>query len=126
MYRLGIAVVLGSIMSVLDTTIVNVALNALSEDLHAPLSSVQWVVTAYLLALAAVIPICGWATKRFGTKRLYIGAIILFTVGSALCGFAWSIGSLVAFRVLQGIGGGLILPVGQTALARAARARPAR
>ncbi len=123
MYRLGIAVVLGSIMSVLDTTIVNVALNALSEDLHAPLSSVQWVVTAYLLALAAVIPICGWATKRFGTKRLYIGAIILFTVGSALCGFAWSIGSLVAFRVLQGIGGGLILPVGQTALARAAGPR---
>jgi EmrB/QacA subfamily drug resistance transporter len=121
--RIGFAVVLGSIMSVLDTTIVNVALNTLSIDLHTSLDSIQWVVTAYLLALAAVIPISGWATRRFGTKRLYIAAIILFTLGSALCGMAWSTASLVAFRVLQGIGGGLILPVGQTALARAAGPR---
>jgi MFS family permease len=121
--RIGIAVVLGSIMSVLDTTIVNVALNTLSIDLHTSLDSIQWVVTAYLLALAAVIPISGWATRRFGTKRLYIASIILFTLGSALCGMAWSTASLVAFRVLQGIGGGLILPVGQTALARAAGPR---
>ncbi|HEX4244781.1 MAG TPA: MFS transporter, partial [Acidimicrobiales bacterium] len=84
--RLGCAVVLGSIMSVLDTTIVNVALNTLSIDLHTSLDSIQWVVMAYLLALAAVIPISGWATRRFGTKRLYIAAIILFTLGSALCG----------------------------------------
>ena len=121
--RIGVAVVLGSIMSVLDTTIVNVALNTLSIDLHTSLDSIQWVVTAYLLALAAVIPISGWATRRFGTKRLYIAAIILFTLGSALCGLAWSTTSLVAFRVIQGIGGGLILPVGQTALARAAGPR---
>ena len=121
--RIGCAVVLGSIMSVLDTTIVNVALNTLSIDLHTSLDSIQWVVTAYLLALAAVIPISGWATRRFGTKRLYIAAIILFTLGSALCGLAWSTTSLIAFRVLQGIGGGLILPVGQTALARAAGPR---
>jgi EmrB/QacA subfamily drug resistance transporter len=121
--RIGCAVVLGSIMSVLDTTIVNVALNTLSIDLHTNLDSIQWVVTAYLLALAAVIPISGWATRRFGTKRLYIAAIILFTLGSALCGLAWSTTSLVAFRVIQGIGGGLILPVGQTALARAAGPR---
>ena len=121
--RIGCAVVLGSIMSVLDTTIVNVALNTLSIDLHTSLDSIQWVVTAYLLALAAVIPISGWATRRFGTKRLYIGAIILFTLGSGLCGLAWSTTSLIAFRVLQGIGGGLILPVGQTALARAAGPR---
>ena len=110
-------------MSVLDTTIVNVALNTLSIDLHASLDSIQWVVTAYLLALAAVIPISGWATRRFGTKRLYIAAIILFTLGSGLCGLAWSTTSLIAFRVVQGIGGGLILPVGQTALARAAGPR---
>ena len=121
--RIGCAVVLGSIMSVLDTTIVNVALNTLSIDLHTSLDSIQWVVTAYLLALAAVIPISGWATRRFGTKRLYIASIVLFTLGSALCGLAWSTTSLVAFRVLQGIGGGLILPVGQTALARAAGPR---
>ena len=117
--RLGLAVVLGSIMSVLDTTIVNVALQTLSKDLHAPLSQVQWVVTAYLLAIAAVIPISGWATRRFGVRKLYLGSIILFTLGSALCGFSWSITSLVIFRVIQGIGGGLILPVGQTAIARA-------
>jgi EmrB/QacA subfamily drug resistance transporter len=121
--RIGCAVVLGSIMSVLDTTIVNVALNTLSIDLHTSLDSIQWVVTAYLLALAAVIPISGWATRRFGTKRLYIASIVLFTLGSALCGLAWSTTSLIAFRVLQGIGGGLILPVGQTALARAAGPR---
>ncbi|MDX6644322.1 MAG: hypothetical protein QOK40_49 [Miltoncostaeaceae bacterium] len=113
-------VVLGSIMSVLDTTIVNVALDSLSRGFNSSIGDIQWVVTGYLLSLAAVIPVTGWAARRFGARRLYLLSIVLFTGGSVLCGLAWSTGSLVFFRVLQGVGGGLILPIGQMILARAA------
>jgi EmrB/QacA subfamily drug resistance transporter len=108
------------VMSALDTTIVNVALITLSRDLKTGLDNVQWVVTAYLLSLAAVIPVTAWATRRFGAKRLFIISIVLFTVGSALCGVATSVGELVAFRVLQGVGGGLIMPIGMTIIVRSA------
>jgi EmrB/QacA subfamily drug resistance transporter len=118
--RVAVVVVLGSIMSVLDTTIVNVALETLSRDLHSTIDDIQWVVTGYLLSLAAVIPVTGWAARRYGARRIYLASIALFTVASALCGLAWSTGSLVFFRVLQGVGGGTILPVGQMILARAA------
>src|ERR1700757_5099345 len=93
-------VILGMIMSILDTTIVNVALNTLGRDLHSPISQVQWVVTGYLLALAAVIPVTGWAARRWGAKRVYMISLVLFTAGSAACGASSSIGSLIAFRVL--------------------------
>jgi EmrB/QacA subfamily drug resistance transporter len=115
-----VVVVLGSIMSVLDTTIVNVALDSLSRGFNSSIGDIQWVVTGYLLSLAAVIPVTGWAARRFGARRLYLLSIVLFTGGSVLCGLAWSTGSLVFFRVLQGVGGGLILPIGQMILARAA------
>ncbi|UTI64830.1 DHA2 family efflux MFS transporter permease subunit [Paraconexibacter antarcticus] len=118
--RVAIVVVLGSIMSVLDTTIVNVALDTLGKDLHSPLADIQWVVTGYLLALAAIIPVTGWAARRFGPRNLYIVSLAVFTAGSALCALAWSTESLVAFRVLQGVGGGMTLPIGQMILARAA------
>jgi len=118
--KIAIVIVLGAIMSVLDTTIVNVALDTLSRDLNSPLSDIQWVATGYLLSLAAVIPITGWASTRFGARRLYVVALIIFTAGSALCGLAWSSGSLIAFRVIQGVGGGMIMPVGQMILVRAA------
>jgi EmrB/QacA subfamily drug resistance transporter len=118
-----IVVILGAIMSVLDTTIVNVALDDLSQDLHSSLDSIQWVVTGYLLALAAVIPVTGWAARRFGSRRLYLIALVAFTLGSALCGLAWSTGSLVAFRVVQGIGGGMLMPIGQMVLVKAAGPR---
>src|SRR6266480_3583249 len=95
-------VIVGMIMSILDTTIVNVALDTLGRDLHSPISQVQWVVTGYLLALAAVIPMTGWAARRFGAKRVYVVSLVVFTAGSALCGLASSTGVLVAFRVLQG------------------------
>jgi EmrB/QacA subfamily drug resistance transporter len=120
LWRIAIVVILGAIMSVLDTTIVNVALDTLSKDLHAPLDSIQWVVTGYMLALAAVIPITGWAASRFGARRLYLISLVLFTAGSALCGFAWSPGTLIAARVLQGLGGGMLMPIGQMILVRAA------
>jgi EmrB/QacA subfamily drug resistance transporter len=122
-WRIVIVVVLGMIMSVLDTTIVNVALDDLSRELHTSLTDIQWVATGYLLALAAVIPISGWAATRFGSRRLYLISLVLFTLGSALCGFAWSSGSLIAFRVLQGIGGGMLAPIGQMVLVRAAGPR---
>jgi EmrB/QacA subfamily drug resistance transporter len=112
--------ILGMIMSILDTTIVNVALHTLSHDLHSPLSQVQWVITGYLLSLAAVIPVTGWAARRFGAKQVYLTSLVLFTLGSALCGLAGSTASLVLFRVLQGAGGGMIMPVAMMIMAQVA------
>jgi len=118
-------VVLGAIMSILDVTVVNVALPTFQTELATgsePLaySTVAWTATAYMLALAAVIPLTGWAADRFGTKRLYMTAIALFTLGSALCATAWNIETLIAFRVLQGLGGGMLMPLGMTIMTRAA------
>ena len=118
--RLALVVVLGSIMSILDTTIVNVAIPTFARDFRAPLSSVQWVSTGYLLALAMTIPLTGWAVERFGAKRMWIVSLALFLVGSALSGASWSIQSLIVFRILQGIGGGMIMPIGQSIMATAA------
>src|SRR5919112_3142378 len=118
--RIASVVVLGTIMSILDTTIVNVAIETLGRDLDASLSSIQWVSTGFLLALATVIPLTGWAMERFGGKRMWMLSVTLFLCGSTLCGLAWSTASLVLFRVLQGFGGGMILPIGQAILAQAA------
>src|SRR5579863_2062980 len=119
-WRVSLVVVIGSIMSILDTTIVNVALATLSRELHATISEIQWVVTGYMLSLAAVIPVSGWAARRFGAKQVYLLSLVLFTAGSALCGLATSPTELIVFRVLQGIGGGMILPVAQLIMAEAA------
>jgi EmrB/QacA subfamily drug resistance transporter len=118
--KIASVVILGTIMSILDTTIVNVAIRHLISDFHSTISTIQWVSTGYMLALATVIPLSGWAVDRFGAKRLYMLSIVLFLVGSALAGAAWSDTSLIAFRVLQGLGGGMIMPVGMTILTRAA------
>ncbi|MEN3356396.1 MAG: hypothetical protein V7637_378 [Mycobacteriales bacterium] len=113
-------VVLGAIMSILDVTVVNVAIKTLAVDFNTTLSTIQWVATGYTLALATVIPLTGWGADRFGTKRLYITSVVLFVLGSALAGTAWNSGSLIFFRVLQGLGGGMLMPVGMTILTRAA------
>jgi EmrB/QacA subfamily drug resistance transporter len=118
--KLALTVMLGAVMVGLDATMTNVALNTLSRDFHSPFATIQWVSTGYLLALAMVIPATGWAIERFGAKRMWILSISLFTAGSILCGAAWSAGSLIGFRVLQGMGGGMIVPLMQTILARAA------
>src|SRR5580700_8003185 len=118
--RTSTVVVLGSIMSILDTTIVAVALATLAKDFHVSITTIQWVSTGYLLALALVTPISGWAVDRFGAKRIWMMSTALFVIGSSLCGLAWSANSLIFFRVLQGFGGGMLLPVGQSILARAA------
>ena len=119
-WRISAVVVIGSIMSILDTTIVNVALETLSRELHSTIAEIQWVVTGYMLSLAAVIPVSGWAARRFGAKQVYLVSVVLFTAGSALCGLATSTTELILFRVLQGAGGGMILPVGQLMMAEAA------
>lgn len=114
-------VVLGMIMAILDTTVVNVALPTFQADFDVDAySTVAWTITAYTLALAAIIPVTGWAADRFGTKRLYLAALILFTLGSVLCALAWSIEALIMFRVLQGLGGGMLMPLGMTIMTRAA------
>jgi EmrB/QacA subfamily drug resistance transporter len=107
-------------MAILDATIVNVAIPTLGRDFHTSISTIQWVMTGYLLAFASVIPLTGWTTERFGAKRVFIASLLLFMGGSALAGSAWSIETLILFRLLQGFGAGLIMPVGQTILAQAA------
>ncbi|HEY1359671.1 MAG TPA: DHA2 family efflux MFS transporter permease subunit [Thermoleophilaceae bacterium] len=119
-WRISAVVIVGSIMSILDTTIVNVALETLGRELHSTIDDIQWVVTGYMLSLAAVIPVTGWAARRFGAKRVYLVSLLLFTFGSALCGLASSTNELIVFRVLQGFGGGMILPIGQMMMAEAA------
>ncbi|MEU4836304.1 MFS transporter, partial [Streptosporangium sp. NPDC023615] len=118
--RIALAVVLGTIMTVLDATVVNVAVGVLGRELGGSLSTIQWVITGYVLALSVTIPLSGWAVERFGAKATWITSLSLFLAGSVLCGAAWSAGSLIAFRVVQGIGGGLLMPVAQTLLVRAA------
>lgn len=113
-------VVLGAIMSILDITVVSVALPTFQDVFDATYATVAWTMTAYTLALATVIPLTGWAADRFGTKRLYLAALFLFTAGSVLCAMATSIEMLIAFRVLQGLGGGMLMPLGMTILTRAA------
>ena len=119
-WKVAGVVILGMVMSILDTTIVNVALRTLGHDLHSSLAQIQWVVTGYILALAAVIPVTGWAARRYGAKRVYMTSLVLFTAGSALCAVADSTTSLVLFRVIQGVGGGMIMPVGQLIMAQVA------
>src|SRR5579859_1885375 len=109
---LAAVVVLGAIMTILDATIVNVALPTLGRDFRTSISTIQWVPTVYLLAYASVIPASGWAADRFGARRVWLVALIAFGLGSLACGLARSVPELIGFRVLQGAGGGLILPVG--------------
>ena len=117
---LAAVVILGTIMTVLDLTIVNVAIPAIGTGFRAPVGTIQWVMTGYMLAFATVIPATGWASERYGAKRVWLAALLLFLAGSVLAGAAWSAGSLIAFRVIQGLGAGMILPVGQAILAQAA------
>ncbi|WP_374216128.1 DHA2 family efflux MFS transporter permease subunit [Frankia sp. R82] len=118
--RLAATVMLGAIMVILDTTIVSVAIHALGNEFDTSLSTISWVTTGYLLALAVVIPLAGWSVQRFGAVRMWNISLSLFVLGSVLCGVAWSAQALIAFRILQGIGGGMIMPICMTLLAQAA------
>ncbi len=118
--KISLAVVVGALAVVFDTTIVSVALHTLATDLHTSVSTIQWVSTGYLLALGVTIPIVGWAQQRIGGKRLWMIALAIFLVASILCSLAWDAPSLITFRVLQGIGGGMMLPLMSTLVMQAA------
>lgn len=112
--------VLGSLLAQIDSTVVNVSLSSLATDLHSTLATIQWVTSGYLLALALVMPLNGWLVDRVGARKLYLWCFSAFTLTSALCAAAWSAQSLVGFRILQGMTGGLLAPMAQLILARSA------
>jgi MFS family permease len=114
----AVAYVTGMFMTAMDMHIVNVALPTLGRDFHEPLTSVQWTVIAYLLTLAVVIPASGWLGDRIGNKRTFVLALGMFTLASALCGVAQNLDQLIAFRALQGLGGGMLTPMGVSMLYR--------
>jgi MFS family permease len=105
-------VMLGALMMQLDMTMTNIATRTLVRDFQSPLTTIQWVSTAYLLAMASTIPLAGWALERFGARTVWMTSITIFLAGSVLCGLAWSPASLIGFRVLQGLGAGMVMPVG--------------
>src|SRR6202046_857327 len=118
--------VAGAFMTQLSTTMVNVSLSSLGTELHASLSTIQWVTSGYLLALALILPLNGWLVDRIGAKSLYLWCFSAFTLSSALCGIAWSANALIAFRILQGMSAGLRAPMTQRRIARAAGKHMAR
>jgi EmrB/QacA subfamily drug resistance transporter len=111
---------IGSFMALLDATVVNVSLASLATDLNVSLLTIQWVTSGYLLALALMLPLSGWLVDRIGARALYLWCFAAFTFSSTLCGLAWSANSLIAFRILQGMSGGLLAPMAQMIVARAA------
>ncbi|AXB42803.1 DHA2 family efflux MFS transporter permease subunit [Amycolatopsis albispora] len=120
LWRTAFVLVLGTFMATLDSTIVSVGVAELAAEFSAPVTGIQWVSTAYLLAVVAAVPASGWLADRFGGRRVWLLAVAGFLLGSLLCALAWSLPSLIAFRVLQGLAGGLLPPTGQALLARAA------
>lgn len=116
----------GALLAQLDATIVNVSLSSLAAELKSDLTTIQWVTSGYLLALTLVLPLNGWLVDRIGAKALYLWCFLAFTLSSALCGLAWSAPSLIGFRILQGVSGGLLAPMTQMMIARAAGKHMAR
>jgi EmrB/QacA subfamily drug resistance transporter len=119
-FRLILIASFGPLLLNLSSTTVNVAIDELMARFHAPLSTIQWVVTGYLLSLALVLPSFRWAVERLGSRRLYVWCLLAFTATSMLCALAWSAPSLVAFRAIQGAVGGLLAPLTQTLIAQLA------
>ena len=107
----ALVLIVGGLAVIFDSTIVSIALHTLADDLHVPVSTIQWVSTGYLLALGVTIPVVGWAQARIGGKRLWMIGLTIFLVASIACSLAWDAPSLIAFRVVQGIGGGIMLPL---------------
>jgi EmrB/QacA subfamily drug resistance transporter len=115
-----LALIVGGVVAILDSTMVTLALHTLVVKLHSSDAAIQWVTTGYLLAMAVAIPTAGWAESRWGGKRCWMAALVLFVLGSVLCALSWSDTSLIAFRVLQGFAAGLIFPLMQTLGVKAA------
>jgi EmrB/QacA subfamily drug resistance transporter len=113
------ALVVGGIAAILDSTMVTLAIHTLTGELHSSTDTIQWVTTGFLLAMAVAIPVTGWAERRWGGKRVWTAALVLFVLSSVLCAAAWDDTSLIAFRAVQGFGAGLIFPLMQTLAVRA-------
>jgi len=122
-WRLAFTVIVGGLAVMFDTTIVSVALNDLARELHAPIGTIQWVSTGYLLGMFVTIPIVRWAQSVLGGKRLWIGSLGFFLVGSVLCALAWDATSLIVFRIVQGVAGGILMPLMMTLIMQAAKGR---
>ncbi|MFF2962532.1 MDR family MFS transporter [Streptomyces sp. NPDC057963] len=118
--RVAFILVLGTFMATLDATIVSVGIDALTDEFRASVAEIQWVTTAYLLAVVAAVPASGWLADRFGGRRTWLAAVGVFLLGSVLCASARSVTGLIVFRVVQGLGGGLLPATGQALLARVA------
>jgi MFS family permease len=118
--KTALILIVGAMAVIFDTTIVSVALHTLGLRLHTPVSTIQWVTTGYLLALGIAVPLSTWGLQRFGGKRLWMFSLAVFLVGSIGSSLAWNVGSLIGWRVVQGIGGGLMLPVMTTLIFQAA------
>jgi len=118
--KVFLALIIGGIAAILDSTMVTLALHVLTLDLHSDAGSIQWVTTAYLLVMAAAIPLSGWAESRWGGRIVWSSALVIFLFGSVLCALAWNGASLIGARVIQGFGGGVIFPLMQTLAVRAA------
>ncbi|MFD9903460.1 MDR family MFS transporter [Streptomyces sp. NPDC059063] len=118
--RIAFILVLGTFMATIDATIVSVGIDSLAGEFGASVAEIQWVSTAYLLAVVAAVPASGWLAERFGGRRTWLAAVGVFLLGSLLCALAWSATSLIVFRVVQGLGGGLLPATGQALLARVA------
>jgi EmrB/QacA subfamily drug resistance transporter len=118
--RLLVVLALGAMMAALDATIVNVGIRTIAASLHAPLSTIEWVSVGYLLAVSVAVPVSGWVVDRVGGRRVWLTVLTGFVLASALAAAAWSVGSLIAFRVVQGAAGGMLGPTMLTMLARAA------
>ncbi|MHC0429130.1 MDR family MFS transporter [Streptomyces sp. O3] len=121
--RIAFILVLGTFMATIDATIVSVGIDTLAGEFGASVAEIQWVSTAYLLAVVAALPASGWLADRYGGRRTWLAAVGVFLLGSLLCALAWSVTSLVVFRVVQGLGGGLLPATGQALLARVAGPR---
>ncbi|QWU14525.1 drug resistance transporter, EmrB/QacA subfamily [Paenibacillus sophorae] len=115
-----LAIIVGMIMVILDSTVVNVAIPNLTEYFNADLKTIQWTITGYTLALSAVIPLAGWMTDRFGSKRVFVGTVVMFVIGSVLCSIAQTPVQLIIYRVIQGLGGGMVAPIGMAMVFRLA------
>ncbi|RVD40449.1 MFS transporter, partial [Mesorhizobium sp. M8A.F.Ca.ET.023.02.2.1] len=111
-----VALMLATVMQALDTTIANVALPTMTGDLGASPDNINWVLTSYIVAAAIMTPVTGWLADRFGRKELFLAAVVGFTIFSMLCGLAWSLETIVLFRLMQGVFGAAIVPLSQTFL----------
>ncbi|AIQ13410.1 DHA2 family efflux MFS transporter permease subunit [Paenibacillus durus] len=115
-----LAIIVGMIMVILDSTVVNVAIPNLTDYFNADLKTIQWTITGYTLALSAVIPLAGWMTDRFGAKRIFVATVVMFVIGSVLCSIAQTPVQLIIYRVIQGLGGGMVAPIGMAMVFRLA------